>query len=129
MYCIKLYIILDEGLTLIIKDVLNENVVYGGVMPKLKQIKDIVSINIAPQKELELNILSCIRNDIVHNQSIFSKKSIVDLLKHQNKNEQDIEQLFGLRKDEVIKINMMKILDFEKISRDIFNEIYNILKQ
>lgn len=129
MYCIKLYIILDEGLTLIIKDVLNENVVYGGVMPKLKQIKDIVSINIAPQKELELNILSCIRNDIVHNQSIFSKKSIDDLLKHQNKNEQDIEQLFGLRKDEVIKINMMKILDFEKISREIFNEIYNILKQ
>lgn len=129
MYCIKLYIILDECLTLIIKDILNETGVFGGIMPKLKQIENLLSINIASQKKLELNVFSCIRNDIIHNQSVFSQRSIDDLLKYQKKNAQCIEQLFGLKKDNLIKINMEKISGFEIILREIFNEIYHSLEK
>ncbi len=127
MYCIKLYIILDECLTLIIKDISNKTEVCGGVMPKLKKIEALLSINIDSQKKLELNVFSCIRNDITHNQSVFSQRSIDDLLNYQNKDAQSIEQLFGLKKDNIIKINMKKILDFGRISREIFDEIYHTL--
>lgn len=129
MYCIKLYIILDECLTLIIKDILNETVVFGGIVRKLEQIETLLSINIDSQKKLELNVFSCIRNDIIHNQSVFSQKSIDDLLKYRKKNAQCIEQLFGLKKDNLIKINMEKISGFEIILREIFNEIYHTLEK
>ena len=129
MYCIKLYIILDECLTLIIKDISDKTVVCGGVMPKLKKIEDLLSINIDSQKKLELNVFSCIRNDIIHNQSVFSQRSIDDLLNYQSKDAQYIEQLFGLKKDNIIKINMKKILDFGRISREIFDEIYHTLEK
>lgn len=129
MYCIKLYIILDECLTLIIKDISDKTVVCGGVMPKLKKIEDLLSINIDSQKKLELNVFSCIRNDIIHNQSVFSQRSIDDLLNYQSKDAQYIEQLFGLKKDNIIKINMKKILGFVNISREIFDEIYRTLEK
>lgn len=129
MYCIKLYIILDECLTLIIKDISDKTVVCGGVMPKLKKIEDLLSINIDSQKKLELNVFSCIRNDIIHNQSVFSQRSIDDLLNYQSKDAQYIEQLFELKKDSIIKINMKRILGFVNISREIFDEIYRTLEK